>query len=263
MPNDAASRGDPPWLMRPSWRVGPAVRAQMSLRCGGSSPPPWQGFNLGVSVGDEPQRVAAHRQAFAQALGAAPVWLRQVHGTRAVYLSSPSDAQLDISADAAWTDVPGVAPTVQAADCMPVLVAAPQGRAVGAAHAGWRGLAAGVLPALLAPMCEAAACAPAELSVWLGPCIGPRHFEVGEDVWQAFGCAADQPDAAFSPRARGDGQMRWLADLPLLAKRQLRALGVRRLSGGRCCTAGDASRFYSFRRDARTGRMAAAICIVD
>lgn len=247
--------------MRPQWRVVPAVRALMSTRQGGSSPAPWQGFNLGVGVGDDAQRVACHRQDFAAALGAAPVWLRQVHGTYAVHLHHADQLLQDITADAAWTDRPGLACTAQAADCMPVLLAAPQGRVVGAAHAGWRGLAAGVLEAVLEPICEAASCRASEVAVWLGPCIGPRCFEVGADVLAAFGVDPMTGDEAFRFHPRPDGQARWLADLPLLVRRRLRAAGVRRISGGRWCTVEQRSRFFSFRRDGVTGRMAAAICI--
>jgi YfiH family protein len=126
---------------------------------------------------------------------------------------------------------------------------------VGAAHAGWRGLAGGVLDATVAALCQAAACAPTELVAWLGPCIGPRQFEVGADVVAAFG--GERP--RFVPRVRADGELRWLADLPQLACDRLRALGVTQISGGTWCTVEDASRFFSFRRDGVCGRMAAAV----
>lgn len=248
--------------MRPGWRAGPRVRAAMSLRSGGTSPAPWDGFNLGVGVGDDPRRVAAHRAEFGAWLGARPAWLRQEHGTTVVHLRTPADALADWTADASWTDRPGLACTVQAADCMPVLLAAPGGRAVGAAHAGWRGLAAGVIEAVAAPVCAAAGCAPADLHVWLGPCIGPRAFEVGADVLQAFGASPGRPDEAFVPSPRPNGDLRWRADLVMLARRRLRQMGVRRVSGGRWCTVESPSRFFSFRRDRGSGRMAAAVCIV-
>jgi polyphenol oxidase len=139
-----------------------------------------------------------------------------------------------------------------------VVMAASGGRGVGAAHAGWRGLAAGVLDAVVAALCDAVSCAPAELAAWLGPCIGPREFEVGADVLDAFG-----PTMAhrFVARSRPDGSPRWLADLPGLARERLAAAGLTRVSGGEGCTVEEASRFFSFRRDRVTGRMAAAVWI--
>ncbi|MFN0185886.1 MAG: peptidoglycan editing factor PgeF [Aquabacterium sp.] len=254
-------REDPPWALRPGWRVAPGVRAVMSMRPGGHSPAPWASFNLGSAVGDDPVRVAAHRQALGRLLGATPVWLRQVHGAQVVRLEHSAQAGLDITADAAWSDQPGMACVVQAADCLPVLLCTPQGHVVGAAHAGWRGLAAGVLEALLQPMCEAAACAPAEVSAWLGPCIGPQCFEVGADVLLAFGSEPVRRtlDPAFRYQPRPDGDARWMADLVMLARRRLARAGVRRISGGRWCTVNDETRFFSYRRESRGGRMAAGI----
>ena len=159
-------------------------------------------------------------------------------------------------ADASVCTEPGIACTVQVADCLPVLFAAPAARGVAAAHAGWRGLASGVLEATLAALCEAADCAPAEVQAWLGPCIGPRQFEVGADVLQAFGAdPAAGADAFFRAHAPG----KWLADLAGLARERLRAAGVTQFSGGDWCTVEDASRFFSFRRDRVTGRMLAAV----
>jgi YfiH family protein len=139
------------------------------------------------------------------------------------------------------------------ADCLPVLLAAPG--AVGAAHAGWRGLAGGVLEATVGALCEAAGCAPGQLQAWLGACIGPRRFEVGADVLQAFGADA----ASDSPRFRRHVPGKWLADLPGLARDRLQALGLQQVSGAGWCTVEDASRFFSFRRDGVTGRMVAAV----
>jgi YfiH family protein len=148
-----------------------------------------------------------------------------------------------------------VACVVQVADCLPVLMAAANGRAVGAAHAGWRGLAAGVLERTAEAVARAAGCEPSALACWLGPCIGPRQFEVGADVLQAFG--ADR--RFFTPRPRPDGQSRWLADLPGLARQRLLALGLHQVAGGHWCTVETPSDFFSFRRDGVTGRMAAAV----
>ncbi|HSW07014.1 peptidoglycan editing factor PgeF, partial [Aquabacterium sp.] len=165
-------------------------------------------------------------------------------------------------ADASVSTTPGLACTVLVADCLPVLLCSRDGRAVGAAHAGWRGLAAGVIENTVRALCQATGCAPADLLAWLGPCIGPRQFEVGADVLQAFGARVESPDAGrFVPRARADGQMRWLANLPQLARDRMAAAGVPAVSGGTWCTVEDASRFFSFRRDRITGRLAAAIAL--
>jgi YfiH family protein len=145
---------------------------------------------------------------------------------------------------------------------MPVLLAAPQGRAVAAAHAGWRGLAGGVIEAALRALCQAAKCAPDDVSAWLGPCIGPRQFEVGADVLQACGHSARQPDArCFVPVAAYGGKPRWLANLPQLARDRLIQSGVRRISGGAWCTFEERSLFFSYRRDGVTGRLGAAVWI--
>lgn len=228
----------------------------MSTRVGGVSAAPFDSLNLGRSAGDEAAAVAENRRRFTAALGGArPVWLSQVHGARVLRLRADDDAaSVAPAADAALTTDPGVACTVMVADCLPVLFAAPGGRGVAAAHAGWRGLAAGVLEATVDALCAAVACAPEELCAWLGPAIGPRRFEVGADVVEAFGGGP-----RFVARPRADGTLRWLADLPGLAGDRLRAAGLSRISGGELCTVEDASRFFSFRRDGITGRMAAAV----
>jgi YfiH family protein len=158
-------------------------------------------------------------------------------------------------ADAAWTDEPGVACVVQVADCLPVLLAHPAGRGVAAAHAGWRGLAAGVLDATVQALCEGTGAEPVDLLAWLGPCIGPQAFEVGADVRDAF--AADAAMLRYTPRA--DGDPRWHADLAGLARSRLQRLGLQRVHGGRWCTVSEPSRFFSYRRDGVTGRLAAAV----
>ena len=246
------------WLA-PDWARG-TVGALMTTREGGVSRGPYSSMNLGSAVGDAADDVAANRARFADACGAAPVFLRQVHGTTVVCIAA-ADAALDaaaLEADASFTIEPGIACTVQAADCLPVLFAAPKGRAVAAAHAGWRGLAAGVLEATVAALCEAASCRPSELEAWLGACIGPRAFEVGADVLEAFAVDPLDPDPKrFDPVRPG----KWLADLAGLARDRLAKAGVERVSGGQWCAVEDASRFFSFRRDRLTGRMAAAVWI--
>jgi YfiH family protein len=241
--------------MHPDWIVPDglpdSVGALMTTRAGGASAPPWHAMNLGGAVGDDADAVRRNRAAFAAAIGAEPVWLRQVHGATVLHLPA---AQGPHEADAAVTAERGVACVVQVADCLPVLLAAPDGRAVAAAHAGWRGLAGGVVDAALAALCAAGGCAPAEVRAWLGPCIGARRFEVGADVVDAFGGGP-----RFAPSAPRDGLPKWRADLAGLARDRLGRLGVRRVAGGAWCTVDEPARFYSYRRDGRTGRMAAAI----
>ena len=238
----------------PEWGAGAYVGALMSTRAGGVSTAPFDRLNLGRSAGDERGAVDENRRRFAAALGGArPAWMSQVHGARVLRLSAAPDFGT-LEADAAISTEPGIACTVMVADCLPVLFAAPDGRGVGAAHAGWRGLAGGVLQATVAALCEAAACPATALHAWLGPCIGPRQFEVGADVVAALGGGPH-----FVERRRPDGAMRWLADLPALARDRLQAAGVARISGDTGCTVEEASRFFSFRRDGVTGRMAAAV----
>jgi polyphenol oxidase len=240
----------------PEWQVDPRIGALMTTRAGGVSAAPFDSLNLGRSAGDDRAAVDENRRRFEAALGVPTRYLSQVHGTRVARLSHADAASSE--ADAAITTERGLACTMMVADCLPVLFAAPEARGVGAAHAGWRGLAGGVLEATVSALCEAAACEPAEISAWLGPCIGPRQFEVGADVLDAFG-----PTAAsrFVERRRADGTLRWLADLPALARDRLQAVGVARISGGTWCTASEPLRFFSFRRDRVTGRMAAAVWI--
>lgn len=245
----------------PDWPAPPGVRAVMTLRSGGASAAPYDSFNLGTAVGDDPAAVAANRSRLLQQLeGARPAWLRQVHGCTVLQLDEHTPEHPEPGADAAWTVAPGRACVVGVADCMPVLLAARDGRAVAAAHAGWRGLSGGVLEATLAALQQGAGVAPAELVAWLGPCIGPHHFEVGEDVLRAFGADPGAPDPdAFTPRRRADGSAGWLCNLPVLARRRLQRAGVPLVATDGRCTVEDRSRFFSYRRDRVTGRMVAAI----
>ena len=257
MPSEAA-----PGALWPQWQAAPQVGALMSTRVGGVSQAPWDSLNLGIGVGDEPAAVAENRRRFAARIGAQPLWLQQVHGQRVVRANLALAQAGPPQADAAWTDEPGVACVVQVADCLPVLLAAPEGRAVAAAHAGWRGLAGGVVEAALSALCQAAGCAPQDVAVWLGPCIGPRQFEVGADVLQAFGQTPPHADPLrFVARAVVDGTPRWLANLPQLARDRLQMAGVRHISGGGWCTVEDRASFFSYRRDGVTGRLAAAVWI--
>lgn len=281
---------DPDWLA-PDWHVT-GVGALMTTRRGGVSAGPFDSLNLRAGIGDDAAAVACNQARLEHAIGARPVYLDQVHGAGVVRLgladmAPGTDSRTDSGrdghrhggrdtditvrganaqgaatplhqADASITTVAGLACTVQVADCLPVLFAAPHARAVGAAHAGWRGLACGVLENTVRAVCDVAACVPGELQVWLGACIGPRRFEVGADVLTAFGASSAAPDPLrFAAHTRG----KWLANLPQLARDRLQAVGVSAICGGHWCTVEDASRFYSFRRDRVTGRMAAAVWI--
>lgn len=243
--------------------LGTGVRAFMSTRDGGVSATPFQHLNLGRSVGDAPEAVAENRRRAAAHLGAEPVYLHQVHGSHCVLLNGPTPEPLQ--ADAAVTATPGVAVAIQVADCLPVLLTAldAQGRAlaVGGAHAGWRSLSGGVLESAVAALRELAPDNFA-LRAWLGPCIGPEAFEVGEDVLEAFGQAPDRPGRHFRERPRLDGTPRWLGDLQGLARDRLHRLGVEGVFVEAACTVGDPLRFFSFRRDgAASGRMAAFVAL--
>jgi YfiH family protein len=255
---------DADWLV-PDWHA-PGVGAVMTTRHGGVSAAPFDTLNLRAGQGDEPAAVAQNQHRLAEAIGTAPVWLTQVHGATVVALTArdPQPGAPLHRADASFTVEAGVVCAVQVADCLPVLFAAPGARGVAAAHAGWRGLAGGVLDATIAALCGATNCEPGELQAWLGACIGPRRFEVGADVLQAFGADpellhADQP--GFAAGLPEGGRPKWLADLPWLARRRLAAAGVRAVSGGTWCTVEAPSRFFSYRRDGVTGRMAAAVWI--
>ena len=261
-----------PDAIRPDWPAPPQVRALMGTRHGGTSAAPFDSLNLrpaalGGDDVDAPTSVQQNQQRFAAALGLEPVWLQQVHGADVLALDgAPSVPGAPLPrADASICTTPGVACTVLVADCLPVLFCTADGRAVGAAHAGWRGLAGGVLDNTVEALCAAAACRPDQVLAWLGPCIGPDAFEVGADVLQAFGAdpqhlaPADAALFRFSPRP--DGSARWRADLVGLARRRLATLGVGGVWGGHWCTVAEPTRFYSFRRAPRTGRMAAAVGI--
>ena len=249
------------WLA-PDWRIA-GVGALMTTRSGGVSTGLYATMNVGTAVGDDPGRVAANRGLLAAAMDAAPVFLRQVHGTRVVRIGA-GDAAPGApihEADAVVTSEAGVACVVQAADCLPVLLAAPDGCAVAAAHAGWRGLAAGVVESAVDALCKVGRCAPGDVVAWLGAGIGAEAFEVGEDVPVAFGTAPGSA-SAVAGRFKATGDAKWHADLAGLARDRLAAAGVARISGGAWCTVADASRFFSYRRDGVTGRMTAAVWIV-
>lgn len=238
----------------------PRVGALMTGRTGGAGLAPFDSFNLRDGLGDDPLAVQTNRARLQAIIGRPSQWLAQVHGVAVHSLHGVvRDGQALPVADAVVTASADAACEIQVADCLPVLFAHVGGRAVGAAHAGWRGLASGVLEATLARVCTLAGAPPADIECWLGPCIGPARFEVGADVLQAFGASPEVPASHFRPHAPG----KWLADLPALARQRLAHAGVRTTAGNagtpEWCTLGQPHRYFSYRHAARTGRMAALI----
>lgn len=237
----------PPWI-RADWPAPGRVRVLATLRTGGVSVAPYDSFNLAQHVGDDPARVAANRASLRERGGLPdePLWLNQVHGCAVVIHDGPQASPP--TADAAVAFEPGRVCAVMTADCLPVVLADRAGRRVGVAHAGWRGLAGGVVEATV----QALGVPAADLVAWLGPAIGQAAFEVGPEVRAAFVQRLPAAEAAFLPGAPGKFQ----ADLYALARAVLAQAGVADVHGGGWCTATDRERFFSFRRDGRTGRMA-------
>jgi polyphenol oxidase len=271
------------WIT-PDWPAAASVRAVFTTRTGGASRSPFDSFNLGDHVRDEPAAVDANRAHLSEVLGSRPVFLKQVHGRAVVGLSGNTADGTE--ADACIASEPGVACTIMVADCLPVLLTNAAGSVVGAAHAGWRGLAGagaalaggGVLEALVeAFVARATDLEPKSARqdvlggamAWLGPCIGPEAFEVGAEVRAAFMESQDGADQAFAEKGEG-APGKYLANLSMLAHARLRTLGIPRIYGNdgsiRWCTVSQASAFFSHRRDAvrlgSTGRMAACIWLV-
>jgi polyphenol oxidase len=258
--------------LQPAWRVSPRVRALVTTRAGGVSEPPYGrmsdgvarpgGLNLGLHTGDDAARVEENRARLLRLTGAPATWLEQVHGDTIVRADNVPTGTAVPRADASVTDVPGVACVVMVADCLPVLFADEAGRAVGAAHAGWRGLVAGIVEKTAQQVAALGNVRIETLHAFLGPAIGPRAFEVGEDVRRAFmaqalGSERGPTSDAFAPRAEACGK--YLADLYALARLRLARHGIERVTGGDACTVTQRDRFYSYRRDGVTGRMAALI----
>lgn len=232
----------------PEWPAPGHVHALVTTRAGGVSTGAYASMNLGLRTEDDPAAVAANRARLLQILPQAPRWLAQVHGGVVVDADELSDVP---QADASVARRPGTVCAIMIADCLPILMTDTAGTCVGAAHAGWRGLAGGVIANTVARM----PAPPAELMAWIGPGIGPDAFEVGDDVLEAFCTTAPDRREAFRPHNTG----KWLCDLPALARDALHRAGVARIYGGDLCTYNDAQRFYSYRRDRITGRMAALI----
>jgi len=235
-------------LIVPDWPAPPNVRALSTTRGGGCGVGPYESLNLGDHVGDDPAAVAANRDLLGRYMPVAPQWLNQVHGVRCIDADACDDV---IEADASFSRNGRRACVVLTADCLPLLFCDEEGGVVAAAHAGWRGLAAGVIEATVAAMQVPGR----RLLVWLGPAIGPRAFEVGDEVRAIF--ASTNTGAAGAFVAHGDGK--WLCDLHALARQRLMRLGIERIYADASCTFSDPARFFSYRRDGITGRMATAI----
>ena len=233
----------------PDWPAPAGIRACVTTRAGGVSLAPFDSFNLGDHVDDDPSAVAHNRQRLTHIFDVQPAWLSQVHGV----VVAPANPEQIVEADASWTSTPGIACTVMTADCLPALFCDRAGTRVAAAHAGWRGLAAGVL--------EAAAHSlnvePDDILVWLGPAIGPAVFEVGGEVRDVFIDDMPQAATAFVPSVN---EGRYMADIYELARLRLARYGITAVYGGGFCTVTD-PRFYSYRRSPRTGRFASLVWI--
>ncbi len=240
-------------LLDIEWRPPAGVHAAFTTRLGGVSAAPWDSFNVATHVGDAPESVAANRRLLREKLRlpTEPAWLNQVHGVDVVNLDVAHTFAAPPAADASFTRAANRVCVIMVADCLPVLFASRDGRAIGAAHAGWRGLANGVLENSVRAM----GVPPGDLTAWLGPAISREHFEVGDEVRETFVNADSGAASLFTPNSRG----RWQADLPGLARQRLSALRVNDVSGGQWCTFADRNRFYSHRRDGMGGRLAALI----
>ena len=237
-------------LIFPDWPAPSNVKALQTTRAGGCSKSPYDGLNLGDHVGDEPLVVAANRQLLNRFVPTEPVWMRQVHGIGVIDAAAASCLP---EADAAFARTTDTVCCVMTADCLPILLCNSDGSTVAAVHAGWRGLLQGVIEAAVSSMQSPAP----DLMAWLGPAIGPQAFVVGDEVRASFVSADVNSAHAFTARENG----KWLADIYLLAKQRLEAAGVLRIYGGDLCTYSDEQRFYSYRRDQVTGRMASMIWI--
>ncbi|MBL8498703.1 peptidoglycan editing factor PgeF [Nitrosomonas sp. JL21] len=242
------------WII-PDWPAPGNVKSLFTTRIGGVSGSinkTYASFNVAMHVNDDCQDVERNRALLRRYLPAAPQWLKQVHGTHPVAVDAPHATIPE--GDAAFSGRSGSVCVIMVADCLPVFLCDTSGTAVGVAHAGWRGLAGGVIERLIAAMEKK----PDELMAWLGPAIGPKYFEVGVDVHNAFVGQDAQAEQAFIAIGNS-GQQKWLADIFLLARQRLVKQGVTRIYGGDVCTFSDSERFFSYRRDGETGRMAALI----
>ena len=250
---------DAPWSQA-DWPAPPGVRAITTKRLGaGVSQAPFDTFNLGLRSGDDADAVTENRRQLAEALAlpAAPHWLQQVHGVGVVRVDAASSATDEPQADAAVTGVPGAVLAILTADCLPVVFAARDGSEIAAAHAGWRGLAAGVLEATVAAMRTA----PQDIIVWLGPAAGPGAYEIGAEVREALVARDPAAESAFIATRPGH----WRVDLYALARQRLAGIGIdaTRVFGGDRCTIAEADDFFSHRRDGRSGRIATLVWMTE
>ncbi|MDA1369468.1 MAG: peptidoglycan editing factor PgeF [Proteobacteria bacterium] len=245
-----------PELIRPDWDVPDCIEAWVTTRTGGCSNPPYASFNMATHVGDSSESLRSNRLQLQAILPTALrfQWLRQVHGTDVVQIQCPEE---QITADGLITRVPGIACCVLTADCLPVFLANKQGDEIAIAHAGWRGMLAGILEKTIMQMSSS----PDALVAWLGPAIGSCHFEVGEEVREQFLNAHGSLDKLSSCFVQTENPGKYLADLYAIARCKLNHLGVAAVSGGDFCTHCDQDRFFSYRRDGTTGRMASLIYI--
>lgn len=245
--------------LKPDWSAPDRVRALSTTRAGGVSGRPWDSLNLGSHVEDNPDNVQQNRLRLAESADLTSErigWLNQVHGTDVVELTPDNVGQI-AEADASYTRHPGIACAILTADCLPVVLSDSEGTVVGAAHCGWRSLCGGVIENLVSAM----AVAPETLQAWLGPAIGPDSFEVGPEVRDAF--LEYDPKAARAFKAKGARAGHFMADIYALATLRLNHLGVSSVTGGGLCTVQDSDRFFSYRRDGQTGRMATLVWLVD
>lgn len=240
--------------LSPDWPAPSHIKAFSTCRHQGYSQAPFDSWNPATHTGDNVQTVRRNRELLTGQLQlpSEPVWLDQVHGTRIINMADSETHSVIMSADGSYTSNPNQVCVVMTADCLPVLITNRLGTEVAAVHAGWRGLCDGVIETAVRQFEVSVD----ELLVWLGPAIGPKAFEVGAEVREAFICHDVQAESAFKPAGKN-----WMADIYLLARQRLHAAGVDKISGGNYCTYTDAERFYSYRRDGQTGRMASLIWI--
>ena len=241
----------------PQWPAPAAVKALSTTRIGGCSQVPYDGFNLAEHVGDDQAAVAKNRYLLTEQLPAEPVWLKQVHSNRVVDAAA---AQTNCVADGSYTTQSKIVSVVMTADCLPVLACNRHGTGVAALHAGWRGLAEGIIEQGIEKLMQTTRSHPEDMLIWLGPAIGPKVFEVGEEVREQFMRHNQTSKHSFIPAASPD---KWLADVYKLAKLRLAQLGVENIYGGDYCTYSQAERFFSYRRNGITGRMASMIWFVS